>query len=167
VLVGFGQRPASRRSALGGFVSSNDVILREGLLGGVLSAAWPLLSPEVRQAKLASDGLKKLDGRELHRLAYRAKKGQNELTVHLYFEPETFRHVATVYSSSRAQPLGATPEASSQQSDQYFRLEERFSGFERSLGLTLPRTWTLRYESTARTTTEWRYDLKVDEIEGR
>ena len=30
-----------KRSGLGNFVNTNDVILREGLLGGVFNAGWP------------------------------------------------------------------------------------------------------------------------------
>lgn len=167
VVVGFGQRPTGNRSALGGFLNANDVILREGLLGGVLNAGWPLASLEARQAKVSYDGLKKLDGRDLHRLSYRAKKGQNELAIQLWFEPETWRHAATTYAASMAQSMGPTPVESSQQSDQYFRLEERFSDFERALGLTLPKTWNLRFEASTRTTVEWKYELKLGSLESR
>lgn len=167
VAIGFGQRPTGNRSALGGFLNANDVILREGLLGGVLNAGWPLASLEARQAKVSYDGLKKLDGRDLHRLSYRAKKGQNELAIQLWFEPETWRHVATTYAASMAQSMGPTPVESSQQSDQYFRLEERFSDFERALGLTLPKTWNLRFEASTRTTIEWKYELKVGSLESK
>lgn len=165
--VGFGQRPTGNRSALGRFVNANPVILSEGLLGGVLNAGWPLASLELRQAKVSYDGLKKLDGRDLHRLSYRAKKGQNELSVQLYFEPETYRHVASTYLASLAQSMGPTPVESSQQSDQYFRLEERFSDFQRALGLTLPKTWKLRFEASTRTTVEWKYELEVGSYEPR
>jgi hypothetical protein len=165
--VGFGQRPTGNRSALGGFVNTNSLILREGLLGGVLNAGWPLASLEARQARVTYDGLKKLDGQELHRLSYRAKKGQNELAIQLWFEPETWRHLATTYAASMAQSMGPTPVESSQQSDQYFRLEERFSGFERALGLTLPKVWSLRFEASTRTTIEWKYELKIDSFESR
>ena len=89
VQVGFGQRPTSNRSAFGNFVAANDVILREGLLGGVLNAGWPLLALEARGAKVAYEGTKKFDGRELHRLRYQTKKGQNELDVLVYLEPDT------------------------------------------------------------------------------
>ncbi len=167
VAVGFGQRPTGKRSVLGAFVAANDVILREGLLGGVLNASWPLLALDARQPKLSYDGLKKFDGRDLHRLSYRAKKGQNELTIQLFFDPETYRHVASAYAASLAQSMGLTPAESSQQSDQYFRLEERFADFERAMGLTLPKTWALRYEASSRTTVEWKYDLKVEAIEPR
>jgi len=149
------------RSAVGHFLSTNDVILREGLLGGVLSADWPLLSLAERGAKLRYDGLKKLDNRELHRLSYRAKKGQDTLDVWLFFEPETFRHAATVYRKSQAQSMGATIEQSSRESDMYFTLEETFGEWKTLDGLVLPTSWTMRYEMQARQTQYWKYEMQV------
>ncbi len=169
VQVGFGQRTTSNRSALGSFVSANDVILREGLLGGVLNAGWPLPALLARGAKVSYDGLKKLDGRELHRLRYRAKKGQNELDVLIYLEPDTWRHLATVYSASRAQGMTGRMEASSQQSDVYYRLEERFADFKPQGGLTLPSSWKLSYEMSGapgRTGT-WNYAFEVQSVESQ
>lgn len=154
-----------RRSALGHFVSTNDVILREGLLGGVLNAAWPLFALADRGAKAGYDGLKKLEGRERHRLRYRAKKGQGDLDVFLYFDPDTFRHVASVYKASQAQQLGTTMESSSSQPDVYLQIEETFSDFKPARGLTLPTTWTIRYETQAKVTQYWRYELQAETLE--
>lgn len=165
VEVAFAHPRSSRRSALGSFLSMNRVIVREGLFGGVLSGRWPLFDLAAREAKVSSEGLKKFDGRPLHRLRYRAKRDQGDLTILLYFEPDTFRHVASVYASSRAQGLGLTPESSSQQSDQYFTLEERFSDFATEGGVTVPRTWVVRYERSGNTTAEWKYTLTVDSVE--
>jgi hypothetical protein len=154
-----------RRSALGNFVSMHDVILREGLLGGVLNASWPLLALEERGAKVGYDGLKKLEGRELHRLRYRAKKGQDTLDVLLYFDPDTFRHVASVYRASQAQQLGLTMESSSSQPDVYLQLTEIFADFRPAKGLTLPASWTIRYETQAKVTQSWKYELLADTLE--
>jgi hypothetical protein len=85
------------RSALGNFVFSQDAVLREGLLGGVLSTAWPLLDLKHRKAKLSFEGLKKVDGRELYDLRYHAHN-DGSLEIHLYFDPQTYRHVETTYS---------------------------------------------------------------------
>jgi len=41
-----------------------NVPLREGLLGGVLSAAWPLLRLAQQNPKLEYRGLKKMEGRQ-------------------------------------------------------------------------------------------------------
>jgi hypothetical protein len=155
-----------RRSALGNFVSTNDVILREGLLGGVFNGGWPLLALQERGAKVAYDGLKKLEGRELHRLRYRAKKGQGDLEVFLYFEPDTFRHVASVYRTSQAQQMGTTMESSSSQPDVYLQLTETFGDFKSEKGLNVPSSWTIRYEMQAKVTQHWKYDM-VAELPGK
>ncbi len=155
-----------RRSALGNFVSTNDAILREGLLGSLFNAGWPLLALQERGAKVAYDGLKKLEGRELHRLRYRAKKGQGNLEVFLYFEPDTFRHVASVYRTSQAQQMGVTMESSSSQPDVYLQLTETFGDFKSEKGLNVPSTWTIRYEMQAKVTQHWKYDM-VAEIPGK
>jgi hypothetical protein len=47
----------------------------------------------------------------------------------------------------------------------YFRLEERFTSFERTLGLALPKTWSVRCEASGRTTVEWKYELSVQAVE--
>ena len=163
--IGFGQPRTSSRSALGLFVSQNRVIVGEGLFGGVLNARWPLLNVAARQAKLAYDGPKKLAGRELHRLRYRAKDKQGNLEAHLYFEPDTYRHVASVYTISRSQSLGTTMESSSQQADQYYRLEELFGDFVSVGTQTLPRTWNVRYERTGNTANEWKYDMRLQSVD--
>jgi hypothetical protein len=87
------------RSALGSFVFVQDAVIREGLLGGVLSTAWPLLDLNQRKAKLSFDGLKKVDGQDLYQLRYHPHKN-SDLEINLYFDPQTYRHVETVYSYS-------------------------------------------------------------------
>jgi hypothetical protein len=154
-----------KRSALGTFLSTNDVIVREGLLGGVLNAGWPLFDLAQRGAKVGYDGLKKLAGRDLHRLRYRAKKGQGTLEIFLYFDPDTFRHVASVYRSSQAQQMGTTMESSSSQPDVYLQLEETFGDFKPAKGLTLPNSWTIRYETQAKVTQYWKYELVPEKVE--
>ena len=154
-----------QRSGLGNFVNTNDVILREGLLGGVLNAGWPLFGLAGRGAKVSYDGLKKLEGRELHRLRYRAKKGQDALDIFLYFDPDTFRHVASVYRASRAQQLGTSMASSSSEPDTYLQAQETFGDFRSAKGLTLPTTWTIRYEMQAKVTQYWKYDLAVETLE--
>jgi hypothetical protein len=150
-----------KRSALGNFLNTNDVIVREGLLGGVLNAGWPVFDLAARGGKLSYDGVKKLSGRELHRLSYRAK-GQGSLEVQLFFETDTFRHVASIYRVSLAQNMGTTIETSSRQPDIYFQLEESFGDWKAVTGLTLPSTWTVRYENQGKVTQSWKYDFVVE-----
>jgi len=37
-------------------------------------------------------GLKQIDGKQLHEVNYRARKGQDLFKVRLYFEPESYLH---------------------------------------------------------------------------
>jgi len=90
------------RSSLGDFVFVQDAAIREGLLGGALSTAWPLLNLNDRKAKLSFEGLKKIDGQQLYELRYRPHKN-SDLDIELYFDPQTYRHVETVYSYSSSE----------------------------------------------------------------
>jgi hypothetical protein len=152
------------RSAVGNFVARHRVIVSEGLIGGVLNARWPLHDIAARKPKLWYDGLKTLSGRELHKMRYRAKDNQGSLEVELYFDPASYRHVASVYATSQSQQLAATPELSSQQADQYFRIEERFGRFETAGDFTVPKSWSLRFERSGNSANEWKYDMSVQTI---
>ena len=99
------------RSQFGEFVRVQDVVLREGLLGGVLSTAWPLNDLDGRKAKLSYEGMKKIDGKDLYQLRYKPKKS-TDADILLYFDPTTFRHVETVYTIRvRAQLGNLDPQA--------------------------------------------------------
>jgi len=148
------------RTKFGAFLLGQDAILKEGLLGGTLSTAWPLLDVAGHQAKLSYDGLKKVKGRELHQLTYRPHKGGGDLTIRLYFEPETFRHVYSVYTMSIGARMGARESESAQQQIARYTLEESFSDFGKVGDLNLPSGWTLKFTTeTDRGTVilEWRF----------
>ena len=162
--VAFAQRRTNTRSALGLFLSTYSAIVSDGLLGGVLNRRWPIRNLAARDVKLSSDGVKKLDGRELHRVRYRVNRNQGDLTVHLYFEPETFNHVATVYTATRAQEASAL-DATAQQADDVFTVSEKFSGFAASPGAAMPRAWVVHYARTGGKTTEWNYECTVQSVQ--
>ncbi len=90
------------RSRLGNFLFLQEEVLREGLFGGVLSTAWPLLNTQIRTRSLKYEGLKKVDGQQLYDISYIPKKRfeSGDLSIHLYFDPETYRHVLTVYTAT-------------------------------------------------------------------
>ena len=71
-------------------------LAQEGLYGGVLSTDWALLDLRKRRAKVRYRGLKKFEGKKYHELEYRPKRGV-DYKIRLYFEPETYRHVASHY----------------------------------------------------------------------
>jgi len=65
VQVAFSNADQSR-SPLASFLATQDVIVRDGLLGGALTTAWSLQDLTDRGAKLVYEGLKKVDGHPLH-----------------------------------------------------------------------------------------------------
>jgi hypothetical protein len=133
-------------SPMGRFVFEHNEVLTEGLWGGTLSTAWALSHLDERHAKLQDQGIKKVDGRELHRVDYIPKK-HSDLEIELYFEPETARHVLTVYSYSIMPTAGGGPTASAGQEQRHYRLEERFADFKSIDNLTLPGRWTIVFSS--------------------
>jgi hypothetical protein len=141
--VATGLLPQGRRSQLSAFLSSQNLPLREGLIGGTLSTAWPLLRLDQTQPKLDYRGLKKVDGRQLHELSYRPRKGSGDLKVSLFFDPETFRHVRTRYSFEVGATIG-TRESPNQNSESYYSLTEDFEDFRAVDGLTLPYKYKLQ-----------------------
>jgi hypothetical protein len=151
-------------SPLGMFMrSQGDDLIKEGLFGGVLTSDWALLDVANKKPKLSYDGLKTVNGRSLHQLTYKMRKGPNDMVTRLYFEPETFRHVYSVYTLTRTPGLGSPSEASpdptpadigglgtselntARQQPQRLRLEETFSDFVTFNGVTLPTTWKFTY----------------------
>ena len=132
------------RSQLGQFLYQYDDILEEGLLGGVLSTAWPLLDLEARRPRLDYRGLKKVSGQELLELRYRMRRGGTDFNIRLYFDPESFRHMGTTYKLRISAPMGRTPKESPRQSEVRYTLEEWFSDFHLTDNLDLPSRWTIR-----------------------
>lgn len=131
-------------SRLGDFVMVHNEILTEGLWGGTLSTGWALAHLDERLAKLQDRGMKKIDGRELRRVDYAPKK-RSDLEIQLYFEPDTFRHVMTVYSMTISPQMGTSDIATARQQETRYRLEERFADFKIVDGLTLPEKWTIEF----------------------
>ncbi|MGA8538477.1 MAG: hypothetical protein WB566_03215 [Terriglobales bacterium] len=180
------------RSAFGNFVFVENAVIQEGLLGGVLTTAWPLLNLDERKPKLNFDGLKKIDGQELYELHYRPHKN-SDLEIHLYFDPQTYHHVETTYSYSSSEnfanlapstAVGNTPSvsggvpvagsltketaelASARQYLNRYRLTEKFSDFKTTDGVTLPTHYDIQFSQELQngktTLNDW--DLKGLEV---
>ena len=161
------------RSAFGEFVQVQDVVLKEGLFGGALSTAWPLYDLKDHKAKLSYAGIKKVDGNDAIELRYSPKKSTS-VDISLFFDPQTFRHIETVYTVrvraqlgqvdpqiANAQPtgidLGPVPPStggvvgvtnetlSARQQETRYRLEEHFADFKTVDGLTLPNKYTIHF----------------------
>lgn len=153
------------RSPLAAFVAAYDVIVKDGLLGGVLSTAWALSDVAGHQPKLVCEGLKKADGRQAYVLRYEPHK-HSDVEILLYFDAETFRHIKSTYSFSVANNVGRTITESAHLQPERSLLEERFSDFKIVEGLTLPTHWRIQFtkELPDGTTTLSEWELKEDQI---
>jgi hypothetical protein len=182
------------RSSFGSFVFVQDAVIREGLLGGVLTTAWPLLNLDERKAKLSFDGLKKIDGQDLYDVRYRPRKN-SDLEIHLYFDPQTYRHVETTYGYSTIQSLvgesssaaaglspvtagspgksgngmasnGSPETAQARLNPNRYRLTEKFSDFKTVDGVTLPTHDNIQFSQELQNgkTTLNEWDLKGLEV---
>ena len=61
-----------------------------------MNTGWPLLDLKGRRPKLKYKGLKKFREKKLHQLEYKPQGGVG-YRIALFFEPETYRHVASSY----------------------------------------------------------------------
>jgi hypothetical protein len=104
----------------------------------------------------------------------------------LYFDPETYRHVLTVYSLTAASGLGGSvlsasdqvglttpannpgsdPTQSSRQREIRYTLEERFSEFDATDGLTLPSHYNIHFTEELQNghTTVYEWDMAATEV---
>ncbi len=154
--------PTGGRSPLAAFLTSQEAVLKHGLLGGALSSAWPAALAG-KEGKLSYAGTEKIDGRETHKLKYEPKKGN--LKVNLFFDAETFRHVRSDYQYTVSAYMGARPQssvgvASPTGGVSRFQLIEEFSDFRAAGKLTLPHAYKLQLviEATAQNL-EWNINL--------
>jgi len=151
------------RSPLGEFMMSHDTIAKQGLLGGTLSTAWPLLNLTEKNPKLDYEGTKKIGDRQTHELRYVPRKG-TEIKIKLFFDAETFQHVRTEYEHTLAAALGgriSTGGASAGKNEVRYKLVEDFSDFKKEGGLTLPHTYkmTLSVQGPIVVLQEWVFEL--------
>jgi hypothetical protein len=153
-----------KRSLLGAFVSQQDAVLKEGLLGGVLSTAWPLLRVAGQQPRLEYKGLTKIDGRDLHEMSYRPRKGSSGLKIVLHFDAATFRHVRTQYSFMIGATVGIREDPNINP-ESYYSLVEEFDDFREAGGLTLPHRYRLQLSvQTGIATALHDYNFAVSQI---
>jgi hypothetical protein len=136
--------PSGARSPLAAFLDTQTGPLTEGLFCGVLSTAWPLMDMQRTQPKLSYHGVKKVDGQPLLQLEYRPRKGSDDLTIMLYFDPDTFRHRRTEYTYTVSNILNGSRPGADRQADIVYLLSEDFDDFQSVDGLTLPHAYRLQ-----------------------
>jgi len=152
-------RPLGKESPLVYFLKSQGSIVKDGFFTGVLSAAWPLLDSANSKIKFSYNGTEMVGGRLLHKLKFT----DADLQVTLFFEDNTFRHVATRYYYSIQPAITHTDTAAGQLKTSYYTMTEKFSEFKVYGGLTLPSSYSidvsLQVEGGA-IQAEWRVNVK-------
>ena len=131
------------RSSLGSFLMTHDLIFKQGLMGGTLSSAWPLLDLTARGSQLEYAGTRKVDNRTLHELRYMPHSG-SDLKISLFFDQETFQHVRTEYERAIPAPTGSRDYSNVQEREIRYKMVEEFSEFRKEGGLTLPHTYKIK-----------------------
>jgi hypothetical protein len=131
------------RSGLGNFLMMHDIIFKQGLMCGALSSAWPLLDLESHHAQVEYVGTKKVDDKTLLELKY-LSRGNTDLKVTIFFEPDTFRHVRTEYERTVSAPMGKVEYSNVQERDARYKMIETFSLFKAEGGLMLPHIYTIK-----------------------
>jgi hypothetical protein len=124
---------SNRRSLIGEFFDTYSGMLREGILGGVLSTSWPLLNIQEGKFKLQYDK-KDIDGVKYHQLTYNPKSRRylDNIVIHMFFELESYRHIMTEYIL-----MGPINPVSF--------VFEKFGNFKNVDGLMLPHSYSLEY----------------------
>jgi hypothetical protein len=159
-----------QKSPAGDFVFRHNALMREGLLGGVLSTAWPLLRPTEELPEMTYKQ-EKLGENSYHVLEYGPRK-LGDLKIRLFFDPQTFRHVRTEYqvrlkndmsalpsavagmgpgpvnqgaARSRPDDRAATSTILQSQAESIYLLVEKFGNFVNFNGLALPQDYGIEY----------------------
>jgi len=143
--VTVGQLRPGVRSPLGQFLFSFDVAIKEGLIGGTLSSAWPLLDLRARNPKLRYAGTKTISDRRTHVLKYLPRES-SVLEVSLFFDAETFQHVRTEYERVLNTSMASQTEVTGRRQETRNKMVEEFSDFKKEGGLMLPHAYKLQLD---------------------
>lgn len=150
---------AAERSPAGTFIFDYPEIAKGYLLGGVLSASWALLDAPAKVGKFELQGREKIGETEAYKVRY-VPKGGSSLTIRMYFDVATFRHIRTEYQ--RTETAGTVRVDEGRLNENRFKLVEDFSDFSLVDGLNLPKAYkvTFRYE-TLRSSSEIEWSIKL------
>lgn len=154
------------RTVLGDFIKNRDSVFKDGLIGGTLSTAWPLLDLATRNPKLGYEGTDKINGREVYVLSYVPRKG-SDFQIRLFFDAATFQHVRSTYGQVMSAMQGRTDKDSARQSASRYQVVEEFGDYKKEGGLTLPHTYKLQLlidDYSGSSKSEWTLTLTQFEL---
>jgi len=148
------------RSPIADFVYRYNKTIKNGMIGGVFSNAWPLLDIKDSKPRNMKVRSTKVEGVELYELEYRPRDDHGDMKIRLYFDKETYRHVRTefkvttkddVTTGSKTPFDGGSPGGvrdmaiGDVRGESYYTLVEKFDDFRQVGELTMPYSYTLDY----------------------
>jgi hypothetical protein len=131
------------RSVLGNFLMTNQAIFKQGLMGGTLSSAWPLLNAASKGAQLEYAGTRNVDNKVLHVLKY-VPRGGSDVKITLLFDQDSFQHVRTEYERVIPAQMDTRSYTNVQTRESRYKMIEEFSSFKKEGELMLPHTYKIR-----------------------
>jgi hypothetical protein len=152
------------RSVFGEFIASQDFLIKEGLLGGELGTGWALQNLAATGGQLQKRGTKKIDGKELLAFQY-SSKHSTDMQIFLYFDPETGRHLHTVYTMNQQEGPTGDIRSTPYQREIKYRMEERFSDFRTESGITLPTHYDLQWSQETQNGSTRLFDWDLTETQ--
>jgi len=158
--------PSGQQTPLVSYLKAQSAIQRDGLLGGALSTAWPLLDLTAAKAKLETAGTAKIEGKLCYKLKYSSSR-TGDLKVTLYFDADTFRHVRTEYAYTVEPRIGTSPtDTRSNALIERHNMTEDFSDFSQAGKLILPLTYKITISNESQITSsnganmrEWAFHI--------
>ena len=144
------------RSPIADFIFRYNKIMKNGMLGGVFSNAWPLLNVKGNKPNMKLRKTK-IDGTELYEIEYRPKDNHGDMKIRLFFDPETYQHVRTEYKARTTDDVTtgfSTPfedggvrdmAIADVRGESYYTLIEIFEDFKKIGAFTMPHRYTLDY----------------------
>jgi hypothetical protein len=161
VTVGYAR--AGVRSNLGDLVWTYRPIVKQGLVGGELSQAWPLFNLSETKPKLSGGGTKKIADKTVY-IVKLIPRGGSDFDISLFFDSETFQHVRTEYMQTIVPQLGANVDASASQRPTRYKMIEEFSDFKKEGELMLPHSYKISLELDTRIPFRGNWDLTLDQF---
>lgn len=151
---------ASSRSAIGSFAFEYPEIVKQGLLGGALFSSWALFDKENKVSKFEYQGKEKIGDVETYKVKL-TPKGGSVLTIKMWFDEQTFRHVRTEYQ--RTLTAGTVTVDEGRATEPRYKLIEDFSDFLPTSGVTLPTTYKITFRvDTAQRGREFEWLMKFN-----
>jgi hypothetical protein len=153
--VSVGYISPGQKSPVADFLFRHNDLMKDGLLGGILSGAWPLLNIQERQVDLKSRETT-VEGRRLYEIEYQPKQYLRDMKIRLYFDPETFHHVRTEYkvrvrddmstqASKTTYDGGGGFVGNTDLPESIYMLTEKFDDFKKVGVMVLPHSYAIDY----------------------